>query len=113
MGNPMEVMNRGEDILENRMSDAAIDAGIDPSILPKAGTEAYSRLYKVAKAYSDEVQREMMGREFPDSQSERRRLHSELCVMLFGKTWEDAGQENVKKARNFAHLLSGRDHLTD
>ncbi len=96
----------------NMIADAAIDAGIDVE-LPNPGTEAYSRLYKLARDYSDEVQREMAARAFPDSQSVRRALHSDLCVMLFGHPWQDVSSEQQKQARNFAHLLRGRNQLVD
>jgi hypothetical protein len=55
----------------------------------------------------------MCGREYNDSGAVRRELHNQLCIMLFGQTHTDAGPEKVKQARNFAHLISGRDQYID
>jgi len=93
--------------------DAAKDAGIDLSLLPKSGSTAETRLCGLAKEYSREVHAQMTGRSFDDSHTLRRDLHNQLCIMVFGKSHAEVGPEKVKQVRNFAHLLSGREQYID
>jgi hypothetical protein len=99
--------------LADHVTEAAEDAGIDTSLLPASGTEARVRLCQLAKEYSKEVHLQMCGRSFDDSNNIRRALHSDLCVMIYGRPWNDLTDKEIKQVRNFAHLLSGRDQYVD
>jgi hypothetical protein len=97
----------------SRVLDAAKDAGLDTSLLPRSGSDALIRLCGIAKQYSREVHDQMTGRSHDDTHTVRRDLHNQLCIMLFGKSHAEVGTEKVKQARNFAHLLSERDQYVD
>lgn len=96
------------------LREAAIDADLKNVELPRKGTEAHSRLWDTCKEYSKEVHLEMMGREanLHESQSKRRMLHNQLCIMIFGLDHVSVGKRNpedLKRVANLAHLVSGRD----
>lgn len=96
------------------MYEAALDSGIDPSYLPARGSVAYQRLYQKALEYSGEAHRNAINRGHGDSETMQRSHHTDLCVMIYGKTWneldrERGGHEKIQQIRNFAHLLGGRD----
>jgi hypothetical protein len=92
----------------------ARDANLKNIALPKMGTVAHSRLWEICKEYSKEVHFEMVSREAnpSESQSRRRMLHNQLCIMLFGLDYasvEKRDPEDLKRIANLAHLVSGRE----
>ncbi len=108
--NKVESMEQGEDLL----TELAVDAGLDRALIPKEGTAAHSRLWNTCKEYSKEVHLEMIGRELDphESQSRRRQLHNELCVMIFGLDHAAVSKKdykNITRIANLAHLVSHRD----
>ena len=100
------------------LEEFAIDAGIDVTTIPKAGTVAYARLWDTCKEYSKEVHLEMVGKETDpsESQSRRRRLHNELCTMIFGIDHASVAKrdyKNLKRIANLAHFVSGREQYIE
>lgn len=100
------------------LRDALIDAGLKDIIVPKLGTAAYDRLWSVAKEYSKEVHMQMVGREIDlsESQSHRRKLHNQLCIMLLGidhAATTKRNSDDIKRIANFAHLVSDREQYVD
>lgn len=96
------------------LRDFAVDAGLKNIEFPQAGTAAYARLWDVCKEYSKEVHLETTSRETDvrESQSRRRQLHNQLCIMVFGLDHAAAGKRNpedLKRVANLAHLVSGRE----
>lgn len=96
------------------LREHAIDAGLKNVELPRAGTEAHARLWDICKEYSKEVHLEMVGREAnpSESQSRRRMLHNQLCIMLFGLDHDSVRKKDPKdleRVANLAHLVSGRE----
>lgn len=96
------------------LAEFAIDAGLKGIALPKLGTEAYSRVWETCKEYSKEVHLEMVGREADphESQSRRRMLHNQLCIMLLGADHQAVAKKDfndIMKIANLAHYVAGRD----
>lgn len=99
---------------ENLLKELAIDAGLHGVTIPNPGTSAYSRLWDTCKEYSKEVHLEMTNRETDphESQSRRRQLHNELCVMVFGLNHAEVAKRDyndIVRVANLAHFVSGRD----
>ena len=110
----IESVEQKEDLLK----ELAIDAGLRGVVLPSKGTAAYSRLWNTCKEYSKEVHHEMLNREIDpqESQSRRRQLHNELCIMVFGLSHAAVGKrdsKDIKRIANLAHLVSGRDQYVE
>ena len=103
-----------KDTEPDMLAEFAIDAGLRGVVLPKPGTEAYSRLWEVCKEYSKEVHLEMIGRETDpsESQSRRRMLHNQLCIMLLGADHQAVAKKDfndITRIANLAHYIAGRD----
>lgn len=103
---------------ESTLEEFAHDVGLKDIIFPKKGTVAYSRLWDTCKEYSKEVHLEMIGREtdFRESQSRRRQLHNQLCIMIFGLDHTTVGKKDPKDLRrvaNLAHHVSGREQYIE
>lgn len=103
---------------ENLLKEFALDAGLRGATLPNPGTAAYSRLWDTCKEYSKEVHLEMLNRatHSQESQSRRRQLHNELCVMIFGLNHAAVAKRDHKDLRriaNLAHYVSGRDQYVE
>lgn len=104
--------------VENLLMEFALDAGLHGVTLPNPGTVAYSRLWDTCKEYSKEVHLEMLNKEIDprESQSRRRQLHNDLCVMIFGFSHADVAKKDhkdIKRVANLAHLVSGRDQYVE
>lgn len=103
---------------EDRLRECAADAGLKNVVLPKVGTEAYARMWDICKEYSKEVHLEMAGREVDpnESQSRRRKLHNQLCIMIFGLDHAAVGKreyKDLKRIANLAHYVSGREQYIE
>ena len=103
---------------ENLLEEFAFDAGLKGVTLPKIGTVAYARLWDTCKEYSKEVHLEMVQREVnqSESQSRRRQLHNQLCIMIFGldhASIEARDHKDLKRIANLAHLVSGREQYVE
>ncbi|MFA5997569.1 MAG: hypothetical protein WC791_03725 [Candidatus Paceibacterota bacterium] len=99
---------------ENLLKEFALDAGLGGVTLPSPGTVAYSRLWDTCKEYSKEVHLEMLNKETDprESQSRRRQLHNELCIMIFGLDHTAVAKkdyDDITRIANLAHYVSGRD----
>ncbi len=96
---------------EDLLRDAAEDSGIDTKLIPKKDAKAYQRLLDACRDYSNEVHREMSepptGEDLKLSQSYRRTLHNNLCIMIFGTKYAETKPNDIKKISNFAHLVCG------
>lgn len=98
---------------ENLLAEFALDAGLRGVTLPAPGTPAYVRLWDTCKDYSKEVHMEMVNRETDpnESQSRRRQLHNELCIMIFGLDHAAVAKRDyndIIRVANLAHYVSGR-----
>lgn len=103
---------------ENLLKEFALDAGLRGATLPNPGTAAYARLWDTCKEYSKEVHLEMLNRatDPQESQSRRRQLHNELCVMIFGLNHAAVAKrdyKDIKRVANLAHFVSGRDQYVE
>ncbi|MDD3531691.1 MAG: hypothetical protein PHV99_03835 [Candidatus Pacebacteria bacterium] len=103
---------------ESDLAELALDAGLKGVTFPKPGTVAYSRLWDTCKEYSKEVHLEVAQREadFRESQSRRRQLHNQLCVMILGLEHADVAArdpKDLKRIANLAHLVSGREQYIE
>lgn len=103
---------------ENLLKELAYDAGLRDVTLPNPGTAAYSRLWQTCKEYSKEVHLEMLNKEIDprESQSRRRQLHNELCVMIFGLDHAAVSKrdyKDIKRIANLAHYVSGREQYVE
>jgi hypothetical protein len=103
---------------ENLLQEFALDVGLKGVTFPRVGTEAYARLWDICKDYSKEVHLEMVGREAnpSESQSRRRQLHNQLCIMIFGLDHAAVAARDHKDLRriaNLAHLVSGREQYIE
>lgn len=103
---------------ESLLKELAFDAGLRGVTLPNSGTVAYSRIWNTCKEYSKEVHLEMLNKEIDprESQSKRRQLHNELCVMIFGLSHAEVAKrehKDIKRIANLAHLVSGRDQYVE
>lgn len=103
---------------ENLLREFALDAGLRGVTLPNLGTVAYSRIWDMCKEYSKEVHLEMLNRatDPQESQSRRRQLHNELCVMIFGLDHAAVAKrdhKDLKRIANLAHFVSGRDQYVE
>jgi len=103
---------------ENTLQELALDVGLKGVTFPKVGTEAYSRLWDTCKEYSKEVHLEMAQREVDmrESQSRRRQLHNQLCIMIFGLDHSAVAAKDpkdLKRVANLAHLVSGREQYVE
>lgn len=110
----VESKEQGENLLE----EFALDAGLKDVTLPAPGTAAYSRLWDTCKEYSKEVHLEMLNRATDprESQSRRRQLHNELCIMIFGLDHAAVSKKDykdIKRIANLAHYVSGRDQYVE
>lgn len=113
---PVAVESRESE--ESLLKEFALDAGLRGVTLPNPGTAAYSRLWDTCKEYSKEVHLEMLNRATDphESQSRRRQLHNELCVMIFGLNHAAVAKrdhKDLKRIANLAHLVSGRDQYVE
>jgi hypothetical protein len=102
----------------NVLEEAAQDIGFKGILFPKVGTEAYNRFVLACKNYSQEVFLEMTthGRDITTSQSKRRRLHNQLCIMTFGLDHAAVAKRDPKdlqRVANLAHSISGREHFIE
>lgn len=104
---------------ENVFEEAALDFGLRNVVFPKVGTEAYKRLRVICGEYSREVFNENtshridMGK-LENSQTRRRRLHNQLCIMVFGLDHEAVSKkdpDDLQRVANMAHSISGREQL--
>ena len=100
------------------LEELAFDAGLKGITFPNPGTAAYSRLWDTCKEYSKEVHLQMAQREADpqESQSRRRKLHNQLCIMLFGVDHAAVAQKDfkdLKRVANLAHLVSGREQYIE
>lgn len=103
---------------ENLLQDFAEDVGLKGVVLPRVGTEAYARLWDTCKDYSKEVHLEMINREADsrESQSRRRMLHNQLCIMIRGVDHVALARRDPKdlqRIANLAHYVSGRDQYVN
>lgn len=110
----VELIERRDDLLK----ELAFDAGLRGVTLPEPGTVAYSRLWDTCKEYSKEVHLEMLNKEIDprESQSRRRQLHNELCVMIFGLNHAEVAKrdhKDIRRIANLAHYVSGRDQYVE
>src|SRR3989338_1281004 len=103
---------------ESLLQEFALDAGLKSAAFPKEGTAAYARLWDTCKEYSKEVHLEMVNREVnpSESQSRRRMLHNQLCIMIFGLDHyavEAKDPKDLKRIANLAHYVSGREQYIE
>ena len=103
---------------ENLLAEFALDAGLKGATFPKEGTAAYAKLWNTCKEYSKEVHLEMVNREVnpSESQSRRRMLHNQLCIMIFGldhSAVEAKDPKDLKRIANLAHYVSGREQYIE
>lgn len=113
-GNTAEVADT-----ENVFEEAALNFGLQNVVFPKVGTEAYKRLKVVCGEYSREVFNERVPNrvdlgKLENSQTRRRRLHNQLCIMVFGLDHEAVGKrdpDDLQRIANIAHVISGREDL--
>lgn len=104
----------------NMFREAAQDLGLRGIIFPEVGTEAYRRLMLACQNYSQEVFLEMTSsphrRDITTSQSKRRRLHNQLCIMMLGLDHAAVAKRNPKNLQriaNVAHSISGREQYIE
>ncbi len=99
------------------LEEAAYDARLRKDvILPKEGTGAYEALEKTCNDYSNIVAQEMTASSlkfFEISGKNRRALHAELCVKLYGTSWQETSRDDVDAARRFAHYVAGRPSFAE
>lgn len=98
----------------NILEEAAKDLGIQGWQFPRVGTGAYSRLILACHDYSQEVFLEMTtrSRDMTISQSRRRKLHNQLCIMILGldhAAVEQQDPKNLQRIANLAHMLNDRE----
>lgn len=103
---------------ENLIEELALDVGLQGVTFPNVETEAYTRLWETCKEYSKEVHFEMIGRvvDQRESQSRRRQLHNQLCIMIFGLDHNAVGAKdpkNLQRIANLAHHISGREQYVE
>lgn len=79
-----------------------------PGQPPRAGSLAEKRLLDNCQAYTDLVLSENSG---AGSDKERRRLHNEIAVMIFGKTRDEVDYDLAEKISDFASIISTGDTL--
>ena len=106
---------------ENAFEELALDFGLRNAVFPKVGTEAYKRLTAVCHEYSTEVFNEAVPNRrvhnierLENSQTRRRRLHNQLCIMIFGLDHDAVNKrdaDDLQRVANIAHAISGREHL--
>ena len=99
--------------LEEAAYDARLRKGV---ILPKEGTLAYEALEKTCNAYSGIVAQEMVAHSpkfFEESGKTRRALHAELCIKLYGTSWQETSRDDTDAARRFAHYVAGRPSFAE
>lgn len=108
--NPLERPKKSD------LEEAAYDAGLKSVVLPKEGTGAYESVKKTCENYSSVVAQEMVASSptfLEISEKKRRALHAELCVKLFGTSWQDTTPQARDTARRFAHYVAGRPSFAE
>lgn len=102
---------------KSNLEEAAYDARLRKDvILPKEGTGAYESLEKTCKDYSGVVAQEMIAHSpkfFETSGKTRRALHAELCIKLYGTSWQETSKDDTDAARRFAHYVAGRPSFAE
>lgn len=111
---------------DSELEDAAQQAGLADIEIPRRGTAAYQRLLQAAENYISEVKRLEKPSYVPpssdsenyffkpkpitnSSDSERRKYHEELCMMLFGKRRNELPLATLAKISDFAAHVTGHD----
>jgi hypothetical protein len=99
------------------IEEAAYDARMRKDVvLPKDGTGAYESLKKVCEDYSGVIAQETRSKSssfIEISEKKRRALHAELCVKLYGTSWQETSPKDRDIARCFAHYVAGRPSFAD
>jgi hypothetical protein len=100
----------------NHIEYALEDAGLDSSKAPKVGTPAYRRLEEAAKSYIgkiDVINKRVTGMNLAQYEDERRKVHDQLCLMIYGKAFNQLTYVEHDKISNFAAYLDNRLDLVD